>query len=262
MTKFNYIPCQNTYLVGGISVTSFSVMFLISPVISILLLLFPTVYFLYNTNYKSILLIWGFFFFTWYFVFTACLIGYDYPISIGSVKCGTTSEETNRLFFYLFDNYSSLSPSSTWFSCIFETFCFQTFISLGLLSYKIGFPIYIPSVFKVIIALIKFLFGGGKPSAKCSPKKGFEEPSFKTDWPMTSEKSKSTPPKIDELIECAKMRAAMEKRWRGLDLLNVDQGVRGNKYIIYGQGGIPWFKKYSLCFSRDATSTEINKASK
>lgn len=146
---------KNTYVLICILLCSFLVLLLISPTISVFLLLVPTVYFLSKGNYKNVFIIWDYFFLFWYFAFTACLIGYDYPISIGHVECGGALEETNRLFFYISDNYSSQSLSSTWSSCLFERFCLETFMLLYFLSSKLGVPIWIPSLLK---EFIKFLF--------------------------------------------------------------------------------------------------------
>jgi len=43
-------------------------------------------------------------------------------------------------------------------------------IVLDVLSVKLGFPIYIPSLFKGLLALVEFIFGkGGAGKASCSP---------------------------------------------------------------------------------------------
>lgn len=50
-------------------------------------------------------------------------------------------------------------------------------IVLDFLSFKCGFPIYIPSIFKGVLFVVKFLFGGGKgggTQAECAPKKSSE----------------------------------------------------------------------------------------
>lgn len=125
-----------------------------SPITTMIGLLLFTIYFLYSEEYKKILVIWGFFFSVWYFTFTACLLDYDGPIIIGN-------ENTALIFNHLSIKYPGFYYSFSFFrNVVFESFCFQTVLILHSLSSKLGFSIYIPSVLKVLLTLVKFFWGG------------------------------------------------------------------------------------------------------
>ena len=65
--KLNYIII--IYLI------SFFLLIASSPIFSLLWLLVPTAYFLWERNYRNILKIWGFTLGVWYFIFTTSLSG-------------------------------------------------------------------------------------------------------------------------------------------------------------------------------------------
>ena len=130
---------------------SLIILLFISPLLAIFWLILATICYLCYGNYKSIFLIWGFFFFSWYFFFTACLIGYSDPIWIGG-------EHTAEIFYYFSIENPTLSVSHKWYTFIFEGFYVQTLLILHCLSGKLGFPLYIPSIFKGVLALLKYLF--------------------------------------------------------------------------------------------------------
>lgn len=139
---------------------------ILSPLETINFLIPSSIYCLYTKNYKNIFIIWGFFFFSWYLVFTLLLINYDKSIIVGG-------EHTGYLFNYFFDTYGDYEFIFRFWTC--------TVVVLDMISYYSGSPIYVPSVFKGILAVIKFIFGG-KGSAECSPKNNSE----KSSTPKTS----------------------------------------------------------------------------
>lgn len=88
----------------------------------------------------------GIFFFSWYCVFTFLLIGFEGKILIGG-------KYTGHLIHFLSPVYSKYF--------FLERFCLISIIFFDFLSVKLGFPIYIPSLFKGLLALVKFIFGKG-----------------------------------------------------------------------------------------------------
>lgn len=92
-------------------------------------MLIPTAYFLWERNYKNILKIWGFTLGVWYLIFTTSLSGT--MILIGF-------ENTEIIINYMLNN-----------NVIFENLCFQTVYMLGLLSVKVGFPLYILAMINI-----------------------------------------------------------------------------------------------------------------
>lgn len=66
-------------------------------------------------------------------------------------------------------------------------FCIYTIILVHVLSSKLGFPVYVPSIFKFILAPIELIFGssgGNRGGAKCSPQdkpKSYSSESFSVD---------------------------------------------------------------------------------
>lgn len=136
-----------------LTVTCFISLFLLvatSPILSLLWLLVPTAYFLYNRNYKDIFKIWGFTLVIWYLIFTTCLSGTTILIGF---------EHTKAIVIYMSEN-----------NVMFEPLCFQTVYILDVLSAKLGFPLYIPA----LINIFSF-FGKGKP--QCS-----EDENSNTSW--------------------------------------------------------------------------------
>ena len=161
---------KETFILGFVCFICFLLLFLLSPILGMLWLVFPSAFFLYKSQPKNIFIIWGFFFCSWYFVFTACLLGFDGPIWIKAdlLGCGPKSEETSSLFFYITDkylHYLSLDYKYSRYKHVLGNFCLQTTMILSLLSSKLGFPIYIPSILKGILSLLNFVFGGKGPSA-------------------------------------------------------------------------------------------------
>ena len=161
-----------------------------SPVHCLLYILFSTGYFLYHKKYKDIFVLWGVFIFIWYFIFTACMFGFDEKILIradlldyndkiffrdDSFGCSKTCDETYRLVWYVMDKYTPPSLSDpSFFNDRLGNLCLQTIFIVSLISSKLGISIYVPSFFHGLVYLFKFIFGGN-PTAGCSPKKESEE---------------------------------------------------------------------------------------
>ena len=147
---------------------SLCLLFFASVFFANLLLLVFSLYLLYKQEYKLIIIFWVSFFFLWYLVFVACLISYDGPIIFRPELGGyyifeeiDTYNETIRLFFFLDMNNIPL-----------KHFCMETFGVLGGISVSWNITIYVPSIFKAILALFELFYGGsggkGGP-VKCSP---------------------------------------------------------------------------------------------
>ena len=130
----------------------------VSPIIVPYWLFFPTVYFLYIGSHKNIFIAWGFFFFSWYLLFTAGMFGFDGPIWIGG---DLEVEKTSLVYEYVILKYLAPSSSQGLYNSIFGSLCIQTLMVFSFLSSKLGFVLYIPSLFKGLSILFKFLFGKG-----------------------------------------------------------------------------------------------------
>lgn len=104
-------------------------------------LFFVSVYFVYKRRYKDFLFFWSFFFVSWYFLFTALFIGFEGKILVGE-------GHTEELFAYIIGTYSEI-PSV-------NTFCMVSLMLLHFLSIKLGVAIYIPSVLKGLLVVVKF----------------------------------------------------------------------------------------------------------
>ena len=86
----------------------------------------------------------------------ACLIGYDGPIIFRPEFGGyhiyediDTYNETIRLLFFLDMNHVHL-----------KHFCMETFAILISISVSWNITIYVPSIFKAILALFELFYGG------------------------------------------------------------------------------------------------------
>ena len=112
--------------------TTFFLIVLVFPTIIINLLFLLTFYYLYKGLHQNIFIIWGFYIFSWYILFTALLFGFEGYILIGG-------EYTDLLFSYVLSKYSKF--------IFLESFCIKSIIMLDALSSTCGFNIYIPSIF-------------------------------------------------------------------------------------------------------------------
>ncbi len=135
----------------------FFIMVFISPIETVYFLILSSLYCLYVKNYKDIFIIWVFFFLSWYCVFTLLLIDYDNKILIGG-------KYTSYIIYHLSPIYIKYS--------FLERFCVATIVILDIVSVECGFPLYIPSIWKGLMLIFKFILGGGKGGkgpAGCSP---------------------------------------------------------------------------------------------
>ncbi len=124
-----------------INFVSLILLLFFSPLYGMYWLFLVTFYFLFKGNFKNIFIVWGLFFGTWYLFFIVCYSDYESQILFG----GENGEHTKDIMMYLWDKYSSSSCS--WYTWLFENFCYQSLGLLHHLSVVAGRPIYIPSVF-------------------------------------------------------------------------------------------------------------------
>nr|AZJ13620.1 hypothetical protein Pbin_034 [Endarachne binghamiae] len=241
-----FLSIKNVYVVICTCTLSFFFMVLISPIISVFILLVSTIFLSCKNNYKDIFMIWGFFFFTWYFLFTACMLGFDSPIWIGG-------EYSRLILEYLVINTSNYSGPIRWYTFMLENFCIQSVVLLDLISNKLGFSLYVPSLLKGLLILCKSILGkGGGSSPKCSPEKGSKFFSSKV-----VKESKTYPVKTDVLDSCAEIRDSIRRTRGYFDLYNGGNRISGNCHISYLEVSIPFYQNLSLCFSRNATKEEL-----
>ena len=124
-----------------INFVSLSLLLFLSPSYGALWLLLATLYFLFKGHYKNIFIVWGIFFGVWYFFFIIFFLDFESHIWIGD-------DHTLKIMMYLWDKYSI--HRAPWYIKPFEGFYFQTVLLLHLLSVKLGFPIYVPSLIKAL----------------------------------------------------------------------------------------------------------------
>lgn len=212
-------------------------MILVSPIASFNWLLLWTFYYIYKGLYKEIFIIWGFFFFSWYFIFTGLLVGFEGKILVGE-------EYTSLLFSYILMKYSKYS--------MIKNFCLCTIIILDALSYHCGFIVYIPSLLKEVLVVIKFIFGGGSTSAKCAPE---QKPKGSSEWPspgaspsgisresffssaaspVSSPKPATTAKYTDYLDQCKDLRRSLHKNRKWFQYWSIKSGkFKGEEVSVY-----------------------------
>ena len=106
-----------------------------SPILSLLWLLGPTIYFLWKRNYKAIFKIWGFTLGMWYLIFTLCMTCLTVtPIVIGSL-------DTILLLDYMEIHIEEL---------MCKNLCFKTVYYLDFISCRSGFIFHIPVLLNVL----------------------------------------------------------------------------------------------------------------
>ena len=155
---------QKKYSFVIICFFSFFLLIFFSPVLGIYFLVPCTIYYIYIREYKNICVVWVFLLFTWYLAFTACMFAFDGPLIIKSdfLGCGPKSEETLAIISYIEGRY--LSPVLTYSSfndflkATLGVFCMQIYFIISILSSKLGISIYIPSLFKGLLTIYKFIF--------------------------------------------------------------------------------------------------------
>ena len=116
-----------------ISFISYFFLIVYSPIFSLMWLCLPSLYFLYNLNYKDFFWIWGITLFIWHFIFTFIFLDFGPIIIIGG-------DHTKKLIDYLL-----LNDANLWFTGL----CYQTIYIFDLVSQKTGFLICIPLAFPI-----------------------------------------------------------------------------------------------------------------
>ena len=135
---------------------------LVSSFFCILWLFLPTVYFLFNKEYKNIFSIWGGLLLSWYLMFTMCMFGFDGPIIVNPDFFDTISKEycepieVLHPFEYVLVTFV---VKEGWLTYLLGHLCMETLVLMGVLSITLGYPIYIPSIFKGLIILFNFILG-------------------------------------------------------------------------------------------------------
>lgn len=236
-----------------INFVSLSLLLFLSPVYGAFWLLLAISYFLFKGSYKNIFIAWGIFFCAWYFFFIVFLFDFESQILIGD-------EYTLKILMHILDKYSI--DKAPWYARVFEGFCLQTVFLLNILSDKLGFPIYVPSLIKVFISLLKYIFGGDKGAANCageesSKKGGASANEFGSIFSSIFKKSAVTKPKVDaDFDACASFRRDLEKHWN-LYPIKKKSGVSGTEHVTYVEAKIPFYNLFIGCISRNATKEEI-----
>ena len=136
---------------------SLCLLFFASVFFANLLLLVLSLYLLHKREYKFIFFVWVSFLFLWYLVFMACLIGYEGSILIAPNFFSEEDSESRQIFFFIIDKYASyyFTQNSIYFKL--GHFCMETFGLLCWISLNIKVTIYIPSLFKGILFLLKLM---------------------------------------------------------------------------------------------------------
>ena len=212
-----------------ICLISFFLLTATTPIFSLLWLLVPTGYFLYNRDYRDILKIWGFTIGIWYFIFTTSLS--EITIVIGF-------ENTKIVIDYLLNN-----------PVMFENLCFQTVDLLDFLSAELGFPLYIPAVINIFSFLSK-LFANDRP--KCSSNE--DESKKSSSWWGKPKKKSSGEETLDK---CKALEQKLrESRSIVPDYQKSESTTDGKTTTIYRETWDPFFGTRISCTSREATKTE------
>lgn len=203
---------------------SFFLLLVTSPIFSLLWLLVPTAYFLWDCNYKDISRIWGFTFGIWYLIFTTSLSGITILIGF---------ENTKVIINYLLNN-----------NLMFENLCFQTVYILDFLSAKVGFPLYIPA----IINIFSFL---GKDRPQCSGEENSNTPSFWWNKPARKSEGEET------LEKCQILEKEIRKSESIIPNFHKSKSTTdGSETTTYSETWVPFIGKIINCASRKSTELE------
>ena len=114
-----------------ISLISYYLLIVYSPIFSVIWLCLPSLYFLYKRNYKDFFSIWGITLFIWHSIFTFIFLDFGPTIIIGG-------DYTKKLLDYLL-----LNDGTLWFIGL----CYQTVYIFDFFSQETGFLICIPVLF-------------------------------------------------------------------------------------------------------------------
>jgi hypothetical protein len=217
--------------IGGISAISLFLLIYISPIISLLWLCIPTLYFLYVFNYKVIFKIWVFTIGMWYLIFTTSLSEITILIGFGHTKL---------VIDYLLDNH-----------VLFANLCFQTVYILDALSAKLGFSIYISAVINIFSVFLK-LFKNGKSGCSGKEDPGNKEKKDSSWWLSFSKKSQGE----DDMSKCEPLARELRKAKSAFDIHSEASTSDGNRTVIYSETWVPFLGTYNNCHARPATDAE------
>ena len=238
--KKNYI-----YVIKG---TSFFLL-IYSPILSLLWLLGPTIYFLWKRNYKAIFKIWGFTLGIWFLIFTTCLSGAT--ITIGE-------EHTKVLLKYMLDNITDIE---------FETLCFQTVYILDAISSTVGFTFHFPSTLLPLLHIFKFFKRIGTnisnissifktPTTQCSDEKNSNKSSYYS-WLNSPLRKKSD--KVDDLEICKMLKKQLQNSETIFNRYNFHKKksfLDEERVITYSQTWVPFEGIVYNCMSKPASDFE------
>ena len=265
MLKKNSLSCilkNNNKILILICFTSF-LLLLLSPVLVIVFLALFTIIYIYIREYKNVFIIWGGLFVSWYLVFTACLIGFDGPIIIvGDVLgCGDKCEETINIHFYIMDKFLTNVPSysslhNLW-NFILGVFCLRTQFLLSFLCSKLEISIYIPSLFKGLLTIYKFISRYNSSAEPCIKKKPGKSAYSYSDYSNHSHRGtffrKSNIPKVNMCERCENFKKA-SSNLDNVDIFYIQGTEEKDNYIIYNQFSIVSLnKKIMGCFSKNTS---------
>ena len=203
---------------------------LVSSFLGILWLFLPTVYFLFNKEYKNIFSIWGGFLLSWYLMFTVCMFRFDGLIiihpdffeTIPKEYCEPGEVPVPDIIRYVIDTF----PKQGYVTNRLRNICMETLLLLALISNKLCCSIHVPSLLKGMVHVFVRILRNN-PAASCSPEKESRKPSSPKSGPYsppTSDSSwwrdpevVSTPPKetinstVTEANVCREMENSLSR---------------------------------------------------
>ncbi len=205
-----------------INFIAFVLLVFASPILSLIWLSIPTLYFLFTRNYKSIINIWAPILGIWYLIFTFSMSPEFNPIIIGPGY-------TENLLTYLVNN-----------DLLFEGLCFQTVYILNEISLKLGCLIYIPVFFS-----LKKTYNMGKEDDKPTTKKN--------SWFKSQKKPNEA--KTD-FNQCGDMAEEYQKHWYSFQHKKTELSKDGKRVVTAKTTNVPFFGTYHSCTSRPISREE------
>ena len=238
--KKNYI-----YVIKG---TSFFLL-IYSPILSLLWLLGPTIYFLWKRNYKAIFKIWGFTLGIWFLIFTTCLSGAT--ITIGE-------EHTKVLLKYMLDNITDIE---------FEKLCFQTVYILDAISSTVGFTFHFPSTLLPLLQIFKFFKMIGTnisnissifktSTTQCSDEKNSNKSSYSYWWNSQSRKKSDIENSFETCRILEKQLRNSENIFNRYKLYKAKSDINGDRTITYRETWFPFHGTHYMCTSSPISDFE------
>ena len=167
---------------------------LYSSFLGILWLFLPTVYFLFNKQYKNIFTIWGGLLLSWYLIFTGCMFGFDGPIiihpdffdTISKRYCEPGEAPVPDIIRYVIDTF----PCGGSVTGRLRNICMETLLLLALISNKLCCSIHVPSLLKGMVHVFGRILRNN-PLASCSPEEESRKPSSPKSGPYSPPTSDS-----------------------------------------------------------------------